>query len=59
MKKKESKTPMVIKITSSNLHSELTLPEYQVNRLSKNLAKEYRNTATYKRDMITFEFKKL
>ena len=50
---------MLIKISSSNLKSELTLPEFQVNRLSKNLAKEYRNMATSDHDMIVFEFQKL
>jgi hypothetical protein len=59
MKKIKDESPMIIKITSNNLNTELTLPEFKVNRLSKNLAKEYRNMATSERNMITFEFKKL
>ena len=59
MKNKESKSPMIIKIISDNLNSELILPEFQINRLAKNLAKEYRKQASHNSPMIKFEFKKL
>jgi hypothetical protein len=59
MKKAENKRPMVIKISSVNLNTELILPEFQVNRLAKNLAKEYRRLAGCNSNMIRFEFKKI
>jgi hypothetical protein len=55
--KPKSKTPMRVKITSSKLNSDLILPEFQIDRLTKSLAKIYRNMGYH--DMIKFEFQKL